>query len=220
MGLAHAIDLTQSQNRVDCGAEHSGQGMKEESVNTVRGVPQAYVHFVNGNGRRLCERLHIPYKRAFTEYRFVEAQSRYIPLHQGILVRLEDIAVLERETLQWQNKIRPPREFMDALRPHVRRLFPSIPDEDLDACLKSVRWKHWPQVGWGDDRVANQVCSFARHQKTSYEDLLYDGLHPEDAREIVNKDWQSLVEQWKLEPRITEETMGFWQPAVSDPLPF
>jgi hypothetical protein len=24
----------------------------------------------------------------------------------------------------------------------------------------------------------------------------------------------------RLEPRITEETMGFWQQAVSDPLPF
>lgn len=206
MGLAHAIDLTQSQNRVDYGAEYSGQGTKEESVNTVRGVPQVYVHLVNGNGRRICERLRIPYKRAFIECRFSEAHNRYVLLHQGILVRLEDIAVLERETLQWQKKIRPPREFMDALRPHVRRLFPSMPDEDLEACLKSVRWKHWPQDGWEDDRVVRQVCAFARHQKTCYEDLLYDGWHPEDAREIIKKDWQPLVEQWKLEPHVPEET--------------
>lgn len=176
------------------------------------GIPPGCIHFLGKRLTLTCRALGIECAAAMVG----EGRKKFGPKLDGVIIRAEDRARLE-EGIRKRDAARPSDEQKTARKAKkqeadtlaftadIRFQFPSMPEEDVEACAK-----HATEIGSGrvgrstmaKNTTKKAVVAWVRHQYTPYDSLLESGISRDDARTQVLSLVQAKVNEWSPHQRV------------------
>lgn len=162
----------------------------------------------------LTRRAVVLSSRSATVVKFSRTRKRHE--RQGVLV--EEVALerakeecekdrARRETVQVRRRARnevAEQEYVLRFARKVRDLFPACPPKEAEAIARHACQKYSGRVGRSraakavdETAITLAVRAHVRHRYSRYDELLAQGLEPFEARPLVARDIETVLDRWR-----------------------